>query len=152
MAGDVYVCVIDEDGAQTMFPGTNPIGQSVRIGGVSYRIVGLAGEDGNLMTAMMGGSGDGSIYIPFQNALALNGKSNVTSLEVYIEDTDKTDELIEEMEMLLDNAFNNTDGAYSILNMDSLGYLSLEGMRACLGDEGMQYCTGCWSGEYLQKN
>lgn len=120
MAGDIYVCVIDENAAQTMFAGTYPIGQSIKIGGVLYTVVGLAGEDGNLMTAMMGGSNDGSIYIPFQNALALNGKSNVTSLEVYIKDTDKTDELIDEMELLLDNAFNNSDGAYSIMNMDSM--------------------------------
>lgn len=120
MAGDIYVCVIDENAAQTMFAGTYPIGQSIKIGGVLYTVVGLAGEDGNLMTAMMGGGNDGSIYIPFQNALALNGKSNVTSLEVYIKDTDKTDELIDEMELLLDNAFNNSDGAYSIMNMDSM--------------------------------
>ena len=120
MDGDVYVCVIDENAARTMFAGTNPLGQIIRIGGISYTIVGLAGEDGNLMTAIMGGGVGGSIYIPFQNALALNGKSNVTSLEVYIEDTDKTDELIEEMELLLDNTFNDTDGAYSIMNMDSM--------------------------------
>lgn len=120
MAGDVYVCVIDENAAQTMFPGTDPIGQEILIGGIAYKIVGMAGEDGNLMTAMMNGSGDGNIYIPFQNALRHNGKSNVTSLEVYIKDTDRTDELIDEMERLLDNTFNNTDGAYSILNMDSM--------------------------------
>lgn len=120
MAGDVYACVIDENAAQTMFAGTNPIGEKVKIGGISFTVVGLAGEDGNLMTAMMGGGGDGNIYIPFQNALALNGKSNVTSLEVYIRDTAKTEELIEEMERLLDNTFNDTDGAYSILNMDSM--------------------------------
>lgn len=120
MAGDVYVCVIDENAAQTMFPGTDPIGQEIRIGGIAYKIVGMAGEDGNLMTAMMNGGGDGNVYIPFQNALRHNGKSNVTSLEVYIKDTDRTDELIDEMEQLLDNTFNNTDGAYSILNMDSM--------------------------------
>ncbi len=120
MAGDVYTCVIDDSAAQLLFAGVNPIGQTVKIGGSSYTVVGLAGQDENLMTAMMGGSGDGSIYIPFQNALALNGKSNVTSLEVYVADTERTDALIDEMEVLLDNAFNNTDGAYSILNMDSM--------------------------------
>lgn len=50
-------------------------------------------------------------------------------------------------------AYQHTvDEIRSILNMDSLGYLSLEGMRACLGEEGMQYCTGCWSGEYLHRS
>ena len=120
MAGDVYVCVVDDTAAQTLFPDGDPLGKTVRIGGSSYTIVGLAGEDGNLMNAMRGGGSDGSIYIPFQNALSLNGKSSVTSLEVYIADTTKTDELVDEMEALLSNAFNGTDSAYSILNMESM--------------------------------
>ena len=120
MAGDVYVCVVDDTAAQTLFPDGDPLGKTVRIGGSSYTIVGLAGEDGNLMNAMQGGGSDGSIYIPFQNALSLNGKSSVTSLEVYIADTTKTDKLVDEMETLLSNAFNGTDSAYSILNMESM--------------------------------
>lgn len=119
MAGDVYVCVIDENAAELLFSGRDPIGKTIKLGGSLYTIVGLAGEDSNLMSAMMGG-GDGSIYIPFQNALALNGKSNVTSLEVYVMDTGATDELITAMEALLDNVYNSMDGAYSILNMDSM--------------------------------
>lgn len=119
MAGDVYVCVVDENAAELLFSGRDPIGKTIKLGGSLYTIVGLAGEDSNLMSAMMGG-GDGSIYIPFQNALALNGKSNVTSLEVYVVDTGTTDELITAMEALLDNVYNGMDGAYSILNMDSM--------------------------------
>lgn len=119
MAGDVYVCVVDENAAELLFSGRDPIGKTIKLGGSLYTIVGLAGEDSNLMSAMMGG-GDGSIYIPFQNALALNGKSNVTSLEVYVMDTGATDELITAMEALLDNVYNGMDGAYSILNMDSM--------------------------------
>lgn len=120
MAGDVYVCIVDTNAAQTMFPGVNPIGETVKIGGIAYTVVGMAGEDDNIMTAMMGGGGDGTIYIPYQNALSHNGKSNVTSLEVYVADTTKTDALIDEMENLLDSMFNDTDGAYSIFNMDSM--------------------------------
>lgn len=119
MAGDVYVCVVDENAAELLFSGRDPIGKTIKLGGSLYTIVGLAGEDSNLMSAMMGG-GDGSIYIPFQNALALNGKSNVTSLEVYVMDTGATDELITAMEALLDNVYNGMDGAYSILNMDNM--------------------------------
>jgi amidophosphoribosyltransferase len=35
-----------------------------------------------------------------------------------------------------------------ILNMDSLGYLSLEGISSVLGEESRDYCTACWSGVY----
>jgi amidophosphoribosyltransferase len=39
----------------------------------------------------------------------------------------------------------------SILNMDSLGYLSLEGITEILGSDGNNYCTACWNGHYLNK-
>lgn len=119
MAGDVYVCVIDDGVVEELFIGQEPLNQTIKIGGVSYRIVGVAGIDSNIMTSMSGG-GDGTIYIPFENALALNGKSNVTSLEVYVADTNQTDQLVEDMERILDNTFNDTDNSYSIINMDSL--------------------------------
>lgn len=34
------------------------------------------------------------------------------------------------------------------LNMDSLGYLSLEGITRLFGDKGDGFCTSCWSGQY----
>ena len=34
------------------------------------------------------------------------------------------------------------------LQVDSLAYLSLEGMLACMDKAKEQYCTACWSGEY----
>lgn len=34
------------------------------------------------------------------------------------------------------------------LEVDSLAYLSLEGMLRCMKDPKTQYCTACWSGEY----
>ena len=34
------------------------------------------------------------------------------------------------------------------LNMDSLGYLSLEGITGLCGDRADGFCTACWNGEY----
>lgn len=34
------------------------------------------------------------------------------------------------------------------LEVDSLAYLSLEGMLRCMKDPKTQYCTACWSGQY----
>ncbi len=122
MGGDVKACVIDDTCAQTFFTGENPIGQTIMIGGIQYTVVGMCGEDESLMTSMSGGGsgGDGTIYIPWKNALTMNGKNSVTSLEVYVADTTRTDALVESLETLLDNTFNNADGAYSVVNMDSL--------------------------------
>ena len=34
------------------------------------------------------------------------------------------------------------------LEVDSLAYLSIDGMLSCLNDEKRHYCTACWSGRY----
>jgi amidophosphoribosyltransferase len=34
------------------------------------------------------------------------------------------------------------------LGVESLGYMSLEGMTACASKPGEHYCTACWSGKY----
>jgi amidophosphoribosyltransferase len=39
----------------------------------------------------------------------------------------------------------------SSLNMDSLGYLSIEGITGILEPDGENYCTACWTGTYLNK-
>ncbi|MBI4575211.1 MAG: amidophosphoribosyltransferase [Planctomycetes bacterium] len=35
-----------------------------------------------------------------------------------------------------------------VIGVDSLGYLSLEGMRSCVGGPQGSYCTACWTREY----
>lgn len=123
MEGDVYVCVIDDDVAKGLFLGENPIGQTLMINGFSYTVVGIEGTNNDLMAAMslsMGGDIDGSVIIPYKNALKMTGAANVTSLEVYIGDTNYTDQIIDDIENILYTAFNGNDDGYSIFNMDEL--------------------------------
>lgn len=120
MSGQVFVCIIDRTCAKTFFPGESPLGKTINIGGIKYTVVGLCEDTDSLIAAMMGGNGDGSIYIPYKNAMTMNGKSSVTSLEVYVEDTTRTDEVVDKLEQVLDSAFNYEDTAYSVFNMDSL--------------------------------
>lgn len=121
MDGTVKVCLIDDTLAKTFFLGEDPLGKTIRVGGISYTVVGLCDPDDTMMSMLVGVSdSDGSVYIPYKNALNMNGKNSVNSVEVYIDDTDKTDELVDRLEAYLDNAFNNADGAYSLINMESL--------------------------------
>lgn len=117
-----YVCVIDQDLADNLFLGENPIGQQVIVNGIRYTVVGLEGTDNSLMSAMaiMGASTDGTIIIPYTNAMKMAGSSSITSLEIYIADTDRTDELTSDVEAVLYKAFNENEDCYSTFSMDSL--------------------------------
>ncbi|MBX3055113.1 MAG: ABC transporter permease [Anaerolineae bacterium] len=59
------VAVLGSDAAATLFPNSFPIGQSVRINGVSYAVVGVLAASGSNF-----GSGDRDVYIPLSTALA----------------------------------------------------------------------------------
>lgn len=117
-----YVCVIDQDLADNLFLGEDPIGQQVIVDGIRYTVVGLEGTDNSLMSTMatMGASTDGTIIIPYTNAMKMAGSSSITSLEIYIEDTDRADELTSEVESVLYKAFNENEDCYTTFSMDSL--------------------------------
>jgi amidophosphoribosyltransferase len=36
----------------------------------------------------------------------------------------------------------------AFLEVDSLAYLSLEGLLSCMKRPAKEYCTACWSGKY----
>lgn len=117
-----YVCIIDQDLADNLFRGEDPLGQQVIVNGIRYTIIGLEGNDNSLMSAMavMGASTDGTIIIPYTNAMKMAGSNSITSLEVYIEDTNLTDELTDDVEAVLYKAFNENEDCYSTFSMDSL--------------------------------
>lgn len=117
-----YVCVIDQDLADNLFPGQNPIGETVLLGGISYTVIGLEGESDDLMAAMSasGSSSDGGAKIPYTTAKKVTGTDKITSVEVYVADTNRTEQLQEEIESVLYKAFNQRDDVYYVFSMDSL--------------------------------
>lgn len=49
---------------------------------------------------------------------------------------------------LIANKYESIDKIRQYLEVDSLGYLSLEGMLKCLKGPTCNYCTACWTGKY----
>ena len=49
---------------------------------------------------------------------------------------------------LIANKYASLDKIRRYLGVDSLGYLSLEGMLGCLKYPPQHYCTACWTGKY----
>ncbi len=52
---------------------------------------------------------------------------------------------------LIANRYESLDKIRQYLGVDSLGYLSLEGMLGCLRYPKNNYCTACWAGKYPVK-
>ena len=118
------VCVIDSDLRTALFPGENPIGREIILSGRTFTIVGMTADDNadvmSAMSAMYGAQTNGTAIIPYEAALRMTGAQNVNSLTLYLDDTSLADETIAQVEEVLNAAFNYRDGAYRVINLDSL--------------------------------
>lgn len=122
MQGRTQVCLIDQKLADMLFFGENPMYQTLQVSGYEYTVVGLLTEDetADLMSQIAGGGDNGRMIVPYTAAMRLAGTAHVNSLEVYVSDTDHTEEAIDNIETVLDAAFNYKDDAYRVINMQSL--------------------------------
>ena len=57
---------------------------------------------------------------PYTTARKITGQKNISSLEIYIENTEYTDQLSDEVEGVLYQAFNQNEDSYFVFAMDSL--------------------------------
>ncbi len=117
-----HVCLVDTDLSAALFSGTDPIGQELLIKGVRFLIVGvLADADvDDVMSQMQAGDENGQAIIPYTAYMRLFGVKGVTSLEVYVTDAERTNDVADELEGMLDAAFNYKDDSYTVINMESL--------------------------------
>lgn len=125
MDGSVYTCIIDRDCAQTFFLGTNPLGQTLKLNGYTYTVVGLtddgSDDDNSSFNSFGQTSGSaGTVIIPYRNALRMTSSGNITSLEVYVSDTQYSDAVTAAVENILSESFSNDSDSYNVTNMDSL--------------------------------
>ena len=116
------VCLIDEKLMEKLFFAQDPLGQKLYIDGMEFTVVGLLAtdEDRDVMAQLMGGGDNGKLIMPYTSAMRLTNMHSVTNVEVYIQDTDYTDQTVDDLETVLNAAFNYKDDSYSVINMESL--------------------------------
>ena len=86
------VMVIGADVASQLFPGRDPLGQSVRLDNRPYRVVGVLAKKGQLL----GQSMDLIAIIPFNTFLAVYGKRDF-QIDVAVDDASQLDRLEDEV-------------------------------------------------------
>ena len=120
---ELRVCLVDGGTAETLFFGEDPIGKTLYLGGREFIVVGMIDEeeDASLFSQiLLGGGTDSAVYVPYSSAKKLMGTSTVSTFEVYLTDSEKTDTAIEEIEAVLDGIFNYKENAYNVINMESM--------------------------------
>ena len=117
------VCIINQPLSKTLFSGNDPLGQNMQLGGITYTIVGILSDDAtsDVISMMSQGSdSDSKVIIPYTTAMGMAGVGSITSLEIIIGDTERTNEVIDETELILNQTFNYKDDSFNIIDMDSL--------------------------------
>ena len=114
-----HICLIDKTLLKKLFPSGDAIGQTLRIGSRTFTVAGVTDESSSVMAAMNGG-GTGTLMIPDTPAMKLTGNRKITSLEIYLKDATLSDETADEVEQVLERAFNGKDDSYRVINMESL--------------------------------
>lgn len=121
MEANTRVCVINEELAESIFFGEDPLGKEMLVNGRAFTVVGIlkTDADADVMAQMMGTSGE-KLIIPYTTAMRMLGSVYVNSLDVYVDDTDYTDQVVSDLENALYAAFNYHDDTYNVINMESL--------------------------------
>jgi len=116
------VCVIDTDLAAALFSGEDPLEKQVLIRGIRFTIVGILSDKSgsDVISQMNRGNQNGKLVMPYTSFMRLLGLNTVSSVRVYLSDTDQTDETVEFLNAALDMAFNYKDNSYNVINMESL--------------------------------
>ena len=122
MESATRVCIINNGLAESLFYGVDPLGKKLLVNGHTFTVVGILSQDADndVMTQAMGGGDADKLIVPYTTAMRLVGTSYITSVEVYIENTDDTEQTIARLENALLEDFNYKEDTYSVINMQSL--------------------------------
>ena len=118
-SSSTFVCLINQDIVDELFFGVDPIGESVYIDGIPFRVVGLLADNaGESISNIM--SGSTAILIPYTTALKMNNSSDVTNFTVYLAEGVDSEAASSRIEEVMDAMFSFEDDCFTITSMSSI--------------------------------
>ena len=112
MTGRKKVCIVGQYLNQVYYGG-NAVGQTLRINGNSFTIVGVMGMEG---TELEEGGTDDCVYLPYTTASRLNYTGTISSYTITVQDKDQVTEAKTLVESELYAIFEDDD-AYTVTSM-----------------------------------
>ncbi len=110
------ICLLGNDIAETLFSLSNPVGQSIKIDGDNYTVVGVLTEVGS----SMGSNIDDMIIIPFTTAKYLGVDTSINSLYIKVSDESKIDSTETLIENFIQSTLGITTDYFSVTSQDSM--------------------------------
>ena len=110
------VCLIGNDLAEELFSLSNPIGQSIKIDGDNYTVIGVLTQVGS----SFGQNIDEIIIIPFTTAKYLGSDTSINSLYVKVIDDDYIDDTSSYIESYISSSLGITTDYFSVSSQDSM--------------------------------
>ncbi|MGE7872890.1 ABC transporter permease [Bacillus paramycoides] len=103
------IAVLGASTAQTLFGLGDPVGQSVKVNGTSYKVVGVLESVGS----SLGTSGDNTIIVPLSTGQRLAATTNVGTTYVKVENEDMINFISSRIERTMHSIVGDTD-SYSV--------------------------------------
>lgn len=110
------VAVLGSDMNKDLFIGENPIGKDIKINGLTFKIVGVLKPGSEFELS----SSNDSVFIPYTTARTALSSRDIKEADIYMNDSNKSDEIIEDVKLVLNRAFNYKDDAYFIFNFEDI--------------------------------
>lgn len=110
------VAVLGSNINKDIFLDENPIGKDIKINGLSFKIIGILKSSSEFAFS----SNNDTIFIPYTTAITTLSTRNINEVDVYMIDSSKSDEIIEDIKLVLNRAFNYKDKSYFIFNFEDI--------------------------------
>lgn len=110
------ICLLGHDIAETLFSLTSPVGETIKIDGDNYTVVGLLTEQGS----SMGTDIDNTIIIPITTAKYLGSDTSISNLYVKVSNEDYIDKTTTLIENYIRSTLEISSDYYSVSSQDSM--------------------------------
>lgn len=110
------VCILGSEIISSLFSLTDPIGETIKINGDNYTVIGVLQEQGT----SMGNNIDNLVLIPFSSAKHLGEDTSINELYIKVENEDNINFTINEIENYIRQSLEISSDYYSVSSQDSV--------------------------------
>ena len=110
------VCLLGSDIAETLFSLSNPVGQSIKVDGDNYTVIGVLTTVGS----SMGSNVDDMIVMPFTTAKYLGSDTSINSLYIKVSDENKIESTTTIIENYIESTLGITTDYFCVSSQNSM--------------------------------